>query len=185
MFTHDALIAETDSLRKFAMRLTGNKVDADDLLQSTFLRMLEKGTYFESETSLRKWGSKIMFNIFVTGYRRKTKFETQYDPEPYIQAMSIRPTQDDTIELACVGDAIETLSEDHKDILTMICIKDLSYQEVSEALNIPVGTVRSRLSRAREQLQNVLDTPQPRNTTRTYMPPAYVISEKAISRKAA
>ena len=60
MFTHADLIAETDCLRKFALRLTHDKADADDLLQSTFLRVLEKSTYFETGTSLRKWAFKIM-----------------------------------------------------------------------------------------------------------------------------
>ncbi len=153
MFVQSALIAETENLLKFALRLTGNKSDADDLLQSTFLRALEKADYFEEGTSLRKWASKIMFNMFVTEYRRKTKFETQYDPEPYILAQSISAPQDHQVELQSVGDAMEKLSEDHREILMMVCVKDMPYQEVSEALNIPVGTVRSRLSRARENLQ--------------------------------
>lgn len=157
MFVQSALIAEKENLLKFALRLTGNKSDADDLLQSTFLRALEKADYFEEGTSLRKWASKIMFNMFVTEYRRKTKFETQYDPEPYILAQSISAPQDHQVELHSVGDAMNKLSDDHRQILMMVCVKDMPYQEVSDALNIPVGTVRSRLSRARESLQMELN----------------------------
>ena len=115
MFSQAALIAETDNLRKFALRLTGNRSDADDLLQSTFLRVLEKRHYFEQGTSLRKWASKIMFNLFVTEYRRKTKFETRYDPEPYLQAQSVSAVQEDRAELSAVGDAMNRLSPDHRE----------------------------------------------------------------------
>ncbi len=156
MFDHNALTAEMENLRKFALHLTRNKADADDLVQSTFLRALEKADYFEDGTSLRKWTSKIMFNLFVTDYRRKTKFETQYDPEPYIQAQAISAPQESEAELHAVGDAMSKLSADHREILTMVCIKDMPYQEVADALGIPVGTVRSRLSRARESLSAMM-----------------------------
>lgn len=158
MFAQKELIAEMENLRKFALHLTRNKADADDLLQSTFLRALEKSDYFEDGTSLRKWTSKIMFNLFVTDYRRKTKFETQYDPEPYIQAQSMAAPQESEAELHAVGDAMKKLSADHREILTLVCIKDMPYQEVADQLNIPVGTVRSRLSRARESLQMTLNS---------------------------
>ncbi len=157
MFDHNALTAEMENLRKFALHLTRNKADADDLVQSTFLRALEKSDYFEDGTSLRKWTSKIMFNLFVTDYRRKTKFETQYDPEPYLQAQAINAPQESEAELHAVGDAMAKLSNDHREILTMVCVKDMPYQEVADALGIPVGTVRSRLSRARESLASLMN----------------------------
>lgn len=160
MFSEAALLAETEYLRKFALRLTESVSDADDLLQSTFLRALEKKHYFEAGTSLRKWASKVMFNLFVTGYRRKMKFESQYDPEPILQSQSIFADQEGHLELSEVGDAMEQLSSDHKEILVLVCVKDLPYQEVAEILDIPVGTVRSRLSRARKNLQVILDTPR-------------------------
>lgn len=157
MFDHNALADEMENLRKFALHLTRNKADADDLVQSTFLRALEKAEYFEDGTSLRKWTSKIMFNLFVTDYRRKTKFETQYDPEPYIMAQSVKAPQEGEAELNAVGNAMEKLSADHREILTMVCIKDMPYQEVADQLGIPVGTVRSRLSRARESLSALMN----------------------------
>ena len=173
MFAQKDLIAETENLRKFALHLTRNKADADDLLQSTFLRALEKSDYFEDGTSLRKWTSKIMFNLFVTDYRRKTKFETQYDPEPYIQAQSMAAPQESETELHAVGDAMKKLSADHREILTLVCIKDMPYQEVADLLNIPVGTVRSRLSRARESLQLAMNG----NNNNRVSVPAYVHSQ--------
>lgn len=157
MFEQTAIIIEMDKLRRFALRLTRNASDAEDLLQSTVLRALEKNHMFETGTDLFKWSSKIMFNLFVTDYRRKTKFETQYDPESYLERESVEADQDMKLELSRVQEAMRLLSEDHREILVLVCIKGLQYQEVSEALQIPVGTVRSRLSRAREQLQALME----------------------------
>jgi RNA polymerase sigma-70 factor (ECF subfamily) len=159
MFDQKAIVIEMEKLRRFALRLTRNGSDAEDLLQATVLRALEKNEMFETGTDLFKWSSKIMFNLFVTDYRRKTKFETQYDPESYLEKESVDSDQENNVELSRVRSAMKMLSDDHRDILTMVCIKGMLYQEVSEVLQIPVGTVRSRLSRAREQLQILLDSP--------------------------
>jgi RNA polymerase sigma-70 factor (ECF subfamily) len=156
MFTQRALINEMDGLKKFAFKLTRNESDAADLTQSTILRALEKSHYFEPDTNLFSWMSKIMYNQFVSNYRRKVKFESQYDPESYIESQSVEATQDIKMEFKQVEEAMEDLSPDHREILVMVCVKGMSYTEVSEVLQIPVGTVRSRLSRARENLQEIL-----------------------------
>lgn len=160
MFHNTALINEMESLRKFALKLTRNAHDADDLLQSTVLRALEKRHLFEDDTNLFRWTSKIMYNLFVSDYRRKVKFETQYDPESCIENQSTSASQDTHIELMQVEQAMEEISDEHREILIMVCVKGMRYNEVSEALQIPVGTVRSRLSRARESLQHAMETPK-------------------------
>lgn len=157
MFSQIALINQMDSLRKFSLRLTRNVHDADDLLQSTVLRALEKRHLFEPDTNLFSWMSKIMYNLFVSDYRRRVKFETQYDPETHIQSQSVAPSQDIKVELQQVDRAMQEMSADHREILFMVCVKGIQYAEVSDLLHIPVGTVRSRLSRARENLQDVLN----------------------------
>lgn len=158
MFNNNELVKESDKLRKFAYRLTRNTPDAEDLLQSTLLRAIEKKHLFEEGTNLFSWSSKIMYNQFVSAYRRKVKFETQYDPESFIERESIDATQDTTMELKDVDRAMDDISDEHREVLVMICAKGMRYAEVSEALQIPVGTVRSRLSRARESLQDAMST---------------------------
>lgn len=160
MFKNSTLIEHTDRLEKFAYRLTNNKADAEDLLQSTLLRAIEKKHLFNKGTNLYSWMSKIMYNMFVSGYRRKTKFESKYDPEPYLEKQSVQAGQEIKIELQDVDIAMNNISEDHKEILIMVCVKGMQYAEVSEALQIPVGTVRSRLSRARQNLQDELKNPK-------------------------
>lgn len=179
MFSQNALVAETGKLQKFALRLTRNKADADDLLQSTCLRALEKADYFEEGSNLFSWTSKIMYNLFVSGYRRKSKFETQYDPEPYLEKQTVKPAQDINMEFADIQRAMNKLTFDQKKILILVCIEGRSYQEVSEILKIQIGTVRSRLSRAREQLQSILNAP-PRSVANANMPtiPAYIAAKK-------
>ncbi len=159
MFAQNELVAETGKLQKFAMRLTRNKADADDLVQSTCLRALEKADYFEDGTNLFSWTSKIMYNLFVSGYRRKVKFETQYDPESYLEEQFVKPTQDAKMDFSDVQRAMAKLNAHHRNILILVCFEGGSYQEVADILEIPLGTVRSRLFRARASLQFMLDTP--------------------------
>ena len=161
MFDQKALVGEMSNLQRFALRLTRNASDAEDLVQATLLRALEKADYFEDGTNLFSWTSKIMFNIFASQYRRKKKFETQYDPVPYIDAASVAPQQEAVTDLARVKEVMQELSKEHREMLGLVCIRGLRYEEVSEMLQIPVGTVRSRLSRARKQLQDLLEHREP------------------------
>lgn len=155
-FTHESLVDEMDKLHRFARKLCRNEHDAEDLLQATVLKALEKKDMFKEGTNLFSWTSKIMYNDFVSGYRRKVKFETQYDCESFIMNQSADPAQDNISELSQVNEAMDLLSDEHKTVLICVCVKGMKYQEVAEMLDIPVGTVRSRLSRAREQLQEAL-----------------------------
>lgn len=157
MFQQKALLNEMARLHKFALRLTKNAHNAEDLLQNTVLRALEKKEYFQEGTNLFSWTSKMMFNLFVTSYRRKSKFETQYDPEPHIAALSVAPTQENHMDWLTVNKKMQSLSPEHREILTLICVHDMRYDEASTLLGIPLGTVRSRLSRARQQLQVMLE----------------------------
>jgi RNA polymerase sigma-70 factor (ECF subfamily) len=157
MFTHAELLKETQGLHKFALKLTRNADDADDLLQSTIVTALNKQEQFERGTNLFGWTSRIMFNAFVSSYRHNSRFETQFDPQVYIDQEFIDGPQESETDLDLVLEAMMSLSEDHREILRMVCIDGMKYAEVSKFLDIPVGTVRSRLSRARDSLQEQLE----------------------------
>ncbi len=160
MFDNKELIENMDSLRRFAMRLTGNVPDGEDLLHSAILRALEKKHLFEPGSNLMGWTSKIMFNIFVSQYRRKTKFETKFDPESFIEKETVNAHQETIMEALEVTEAMKSLSVDQRQILVMVCAEGRKYEEVAANLNIPVGTVRSRLARARSNLQEIMDSPR-------------------------
>jgi RNA polymerase sigma-70 factor (ECF subfamily) len=157
MFTQVAVVNEMNKLRKFALKLTRNSNDADDLLQSTVLRAFEKKHLFRPDSNLYRWLSKIMYNLFVSEYRRKVKFETQYDPDCYIQNLSVEADQEVKMNFLKVRESMEKISDIHRQILVMVCVKGMPYEEVAQDLQIPVGTVRSRLSRARESLQALME----------------------------
>ena len=157
MFTDNQLISEMEKLKKFAIRLTRNEADADDLLQNTVLRAYEKKHLFEKDSNVFSWTSKIMYNLFVSDYRRKVKFESQYDPEPILEKTEVVANQNDKIMVQEVGEAMNKLTQDHRDILVMVCVQGMKYEETAEALDIPVGTVRSRLSRARTLLTELME----------------------------
>ena len=157
MFANTALVQETDHLKKFALKLTRNLSDAEDLLQATVLRAIEKKHLFKEDSNLFSWTSRIMYNLFVSAYRRKVKFESQYDPENYIQKQKVDAKQDIEMEIQDLDTALNKLSDTHREILVMVCIKEMPYAEVAEKLDIPVGTVRSRLSRARASLQDIME----------------------------
>ena len=157
MFKQEEIVSEVAGLRKFALRLTKNSSDAEDLTQSTVARALEKKDYFQDGTNLFSWTSKIMFNIFVSQYRHKKKFESQYDSAPYLEQMVTDPAQESCTDLSLVRESMGLLSREHREILILVCVQGLRYEEASELLKIPDGTVRSRLSRARQQLQSIME----------------------------
>jgi len=161
MFKNSDLLNTVNRLNKFSFRLTHNRFDSDDLLSDTLLRALDKHELFETGTNLLSWTSKIMFNIFVSQYRRKQKFETQYDPEIYIEKLSVSAEQDNYVETRQVLRAMGRLSSEHRIILMMICVEGHKYEDVSKILNIPIGTVRSRLARAKESIQFILQKNTP------------------------
>lgn len=157
MFCNNELIEHIDSLRKFAQRLTGNIPDAEDLVQATVLRALEKKYMFRDDSNLLAWMFKIMFNLFVSQYRRKIKFETKYDPEYFIQRQSVDSIQDTAMEAAQVSEAMQLLPKDQKEIIFLICAQKFKYQDAANFLSIPIGTVRSRLARARKNIKNFMN----------------------------
>lgn len=159
-FTEHDLLKQIEPLRRFARKLSKSDQDAEDLLQTTILQAMEKQHLFQEGTNLFSWMSKIMYNKFVSQYRRSTKFESQYDNEGLIERQSCTADQDRRSELNVVEEAMNELSEEHRDILILICVKGMQYNEAAGKLDIPVGTVRSRLSRAREQLKDLLEIPQ-------------------------
>lgn len=164
MFANKTLVPEMVRLRKFSLRLTKDIANSDDLLQSTLLRALENKEKFTEGTNLFHWTSRIMFNLFVSGYRKQVRYGSQYDPEPHINKLAVESNQENSTDVSIVGDAMKKLPQDHREILTMICIHGYDYAEAANILGVPVGTVRSRLSRARVHLAVLLKPVAPIRT---------------------
>lgn len=157
MFAQSALIDEMPKLGRFALKLTKNMSGRDDLVQSTCLRALEKADYFTDGSNLFSWTSKIMFNIFVSEYRRKARFETSNDSEEIIASQAVEPRQEMDMDIKRLDQAMSQLAPAHHQVIQKVYIEGWSYQEVAEQLNVPIGTVRSRLARARQHLVGIMN----------------------------
>lgn len=141
------------NLLKFAMRLTKEPDAATDLLHDTIVRVLEKQDYFQEGTSFFSWTSKIMFNLFVTRYRLRVKRESKHDPEPVIAGLLDSGDAHTTCELNEALRAIQELPPHHRDVVVGFML-GCTYDEIALRARVPLGTVRSRLNRARQKLKH-------------------------------
>ena len=144
------------ALRRFAWSLTQSVHDADDLLQATVERLLKKGV--PDGVALARWAFTVCRNLWIDEYRsRKIRRNVDVEPEVY-EAGQVDGESDvhSQMELERVMAAIKHLPEDQQTVLTMVAIQGLPYQQVADELEIPIGTVMSRLSRARARLASSL-----------------------------
>lgn len=143
-------------LRRYARSLSGDHARADDLTQDTLLRALDKLHQFQPGTNLVAWLFTIMRNTYLNGIRA-AKFTK--DADPHEMQIPTPGNQIDSLALQELSVAIDTLPEDQRETLMLIGVEGLAYQEVAEIMGVPIGTVRSRLSRARAALRPLLEGP--------------------------
>jgi RNA polymerase sigma-70 factor (ECF subfamily) len=148
-----------DQMYNYAMYLTGERDEANDLLQETFLKAYRFYDKYEEGTNAKAWLYRIMRNTYINEYRRLKRLPdlVEFDEQisaPYFAPGAQRSTPQFEGEL--FGDEIATaiarLPEKFKSVIMLRDVEDLPYEEIAEALDIPVGTVRSRLHRARALL---------------------------------
>ena len=154
-----------------ALRMTRNPADAEDLVQETYLKAYEAYGRFAEGTNLRAWLHRILTNTFITGYRRRQRrpreVELADDVEDLYmyrkiaaaEAKELRPVEEqmfDSLKTAHVHRAIDSLTEPHRMPVLLADIQGFSYKEIAAALDIPIGTVMSRLHRGRKSLQKAL-----------------------------
>jgi RNA polymerase sigma-70 factor (ECF subfamily) len=155
-------LAHLDSLLKAAYRLASQSGDADDIVQETCLRAWKYFDSFEEGTNCRAWLFGIMFNVINARRGRQAKMpETPLEDENIIEPHSNNVVMFDPlrhIEGREVLEAADKLSEDHRAVLALIVVEEFSYQEAATILDVPVGTVMSRLHRARRELRKRLAT---------------------------
>ena len=143
-------------LSSFARFLTKNASDADDLVQDSVERALLKSSQFTPGTNLRAWMFTIMRNTHINEIRRRARRGVTTDAYDCEDLFPVAADQEDRIELRDVARAYDRLSDDHRKVIELAGIQGRSYREMSELLDVPVGTVRSRLSRARAQLTDMM-----------------------------
>lgn len=154
-----------DALKTFAYHLTYNESDAEDLVQETYLKALKFVKSYVSGTNSKAWLFKILKNAYINEYRKKVKTPTMLD---FNDSASVQETNIvggsveihwDNLEMS-LGDevtlALNALSLEFKEIILLCDIEGFTYEEIAEILDVPIGTVRSRLFRARNELKGKL-----------------------------
>jgi len=150
---HTLLLDRLPKLRSYAGALTRNPSSADDLVQDAAVRILTSVDRFDG-VNFESWSGTILRNRFIDDCRR---FRRARLIEPLIQARPVQnATQDFVVELDETMRFLEALAPIHREIITMISIEELSYERAAQRLGIPIGTVRSRLSRARLALEEAV-----------------------------
>ena len=146
------------ALRRYAGALLRNREDADDLVHDCLVRALDKLHTRRNESDVRPWLFAIMHNLFVSQKRRaKARPTSESLDETHESAVSLRPQQDSSLEWRDLIRGLNRLPEEQRSVILLVSVEDLSYAETAAVLGIPVGTVMSRLSRARERLRQATE----------------------------
>src|SRR5689334_13242016 len=161
--------AEIPRLRRYARALLRDKDRADDLVQETVLRGLEKLHLYQPGTDLRAWLFTVMHNQHVNSRRRARRRGFEVDVEH--ARLHVAPSQIAAMELRELERAISSLPDEQRTILLLIGLEGMKYEEVALICDVPIGTVRSRLSRARTALQKMLGGKQPSSNARRHSEP--------------
>ncbi len=149
-----AIIDQIPSLRRYARALSGDRWAADDLVQDTLERACSKWRLWIVGTDLRAWLFTIMHNVFASQIRRAPP-RTSVDVDDVVHELrSVDSHRDQAIDLQR---CLMLLPEDQRAVLLLVALEDLSYAQVAKVLGVPVGTVMSRLSRARGRLQDLME----------------------------
>jgi RNA polymerase sigma-70 factor (ECF subfamily) len=165
----EEFLPQIDALYTFAYHLTYNEEDANDLVQETYLKAYRFIDNYEAGTNAKAWLFRILKNAFINEYRKKSKQPNKVDID---ELTSIRDEEDtqyssyldlrEEMFQGMMGDevtnAINSLPVDFRAVILLCDIEGFTYEEISKIVDIPIGTVRSRLHRARNMLKDKLKT---------------------------
>jgi len=149
----ERLVELIPRLRRYARALVGDRASADDLVQDTLERAWAKLHLYRRGTDLRAWLFTVMHNVHVNKVRATRVTDTLDDELP---ELAQRASQGDALLVRDLDRAIAQLPAEQRAVLLLVTLEEMSYEEVARALGIPIGTVMSRLSRAREKLRMMM-----------------------------
>jgi RNA polymerase sigma-70 factor (ECF subfamily) len=147
------VVAQLGPLARYALTLTRDPAAAEDLVQETLVRAYAKRALFKAQGDLRAWLFSILHNTFVSSHRRLAAEARRDQAAAGLAPPAVPPDQEQAAQLAGVRAALQALPLDQRAVIHLVTIEGLSYQEAADALGTPVGTVMSRLSRARAALR--------------------------------
>jgi RNA polymerase sigma-70 factor (ECF subfamily) len=150
--------AEIPRLRRYARYLRREPDHADDLVQECLARAIAKLHTWQPGTNLRAWLFVILRNCHINEVRREQRIDSLDDAPADEPSLTTPGNQETSVALAEVRKAYLSLSEEHREVLLLVAIEGLQYEEAAAILEVPLGTVRSRLSRARQALRQALES---------------------------
>jgi RNA polymerase sigma factor (sigma-70 family) len=151
------LVAQIPRLRRYATAWLHNAADADDLVQDCIERALRRQDSLQDPARLGAWLLAILHNLHLSNLRRTRRRGPTLAVESLADDLALSAPPEDRGEIRNFVRAMESLSEDHRQILLLVGLEGLSYREIAELLEVPIGTVMSRLARARERLRIALE----------------------------
>ncbi len=147
-------------LRRFGLALTGSAVEAEDLVQGACERAMSRAGQLREATRLDAWLYGIMRHLWQDEMRaRQVRRHEPLAAAEELAGPDGRGLAEDRLELARVRDCMGRMTADHRTVLTLVCVDGLSYREAASVLDLPIGTIMSRLSRARRELHEMLMAP--------------------------
>lgn len=152
---HDNLISMLPQLRAYAMTLTRHRAAADDLLQETSLKAWRAQGQFSPGTNFKAWMYCILRNEYISSLRRNRRLTISVDQVPE-EFFSREGDQDSKVMVNEVVKAMDLLNKEQREVLVLICMNGLSYEEVANVVGCTIGTVKSRLWRAREHMSKLM-----------------------------
>ena len=151
------LVAHLPHLRAVARALTGHRDRADDLVNDTILKALSAECQFRPGTNIKAWLMTILRNHYINGLRR-SRIEVETVEEIPETALPTQPNQEHVVAMNEVAAALMKMSVEHREILVLVSAAGLSYDEAADVCGCAVGTIKSRLNRARSELKRVLES---------------------------
>ena len=149
------LLTWVPRLRRYARALTGNRDDADDLVQDTLERAWAKSSLWQGVADMRAWLFGVMHNLHVDRVRRPQVDTVAIDDET--PEIPVAPAQGERLAVVDLQSALGHLPVEQREILLLVGLEEMTYADVAQTLGIPIGTVMSRLSRGRERLRALLE----------------------------
>ena len=157
---HRLIEGEIPRLRRYARALTRSADRADDLVQETLLRAIAKAHLWQTGTDIRAWLFTIMHNQYVNMVRRAMRDGANVDIEQMSSALVATTDPTASRQLRELENAIFRLRDEQREVVLLVGLEGMSYEAAAQVLDVPVGTVRSRLSRGRDALRRLMDMPE-------------------------
>ncbi len=157
----DEMTKSVPALRRYANALTHNRDTADDLVQDCLERAIRKQALWREDGPLRPWLYRVLINVWRNNLRSRSRRPAQVAIDDVANQLFVPAAQTGRVALAEMARAIEKLSAEHREALLLVVVEGLSYSEAAQVLEIPVGTLMSRLGRARSSLARMTQEDQP------------------------